>query len=185
MQGDLIVDRILTDARLQADDIVQQAKKEEARMQQDELLWQKQKSNETSKRLKEKEREIAAATEVSAKIECKKVELQTKANLLEAIKQNAINELCNLGKTQAKKLFESLLRANAHEHDTLLWKCKNLSEKDVLSLPVVKKLSLEVRPGEKDGIFLCGKNCDANLLYETLVEGYVSENLKEISELLF
>lgn len=185
MQGDLIVDRILTDAKIQAEEIEKKAEKQVAQMQREELSWQREKSSETSKKLKQKEKEISSATNVSAKIECKKVELQYKTKLFEKVKEEALLELCNMKKAQVKKFFEALLKTNAEKGDTLFWKCKNLEEKDVLNLPTVKKFSLEVKMGEKEGLFLCGEKCDKNLLFETLVEDYVSNNLKEISELLF
>ena len=185
MQGDLIVDRILTDAKIQAEEIVAKAEKQATEMQREELSWQKEKSGETSKRLKQKEKEISSATDVSAKIECKKVELKSKTKLLEKIKKGAVLELCNMTKVQAKKFFEGLLKKNAECGDVVFWKCKSLTEKDILSLASVKKLSLEVKAGEKEGLFLCGERCDKNLLFETLVEDYIENNLKEISELLF
>ena len=185
MQGDLIVDRILTDAKIQAEEMGRSAEKQLAQMQSEELSWQKEKSRETAKRLKQKEKEISSATNVSAKIECKKVELQYKASLLEKVKQKVLLELCNIKKTQAKKFFENLLNENAEKGDKVFWKCECLNEKDILSLATVKKLSLEVEKGEKEGLFLSGEKCDKNLLFETLIEGYISNNLKEISELLF
>ncbi|MGN0798663.1 MAG: hypothetical protein ACI4L7_03800 [Christensenellales bacterium] len=184
MQGDLIVEKILTDAKIQAEELMQKAQEQVEKMQQEENAWQKSKSQETEKRLKQKDKEMSLANNIKVNIECKKMELESKKNMIENIKLKAYNEMCSMKKTGAKALFEKLLKNNAEEGDILLWRCDSLAEKDILSLPTVKKLSLEVKMGEEEGIFLCGKKCDKNLLFKTLIESYIEENLKEICEML-
>ena len=41
MQGDLIVERILTDAKIQAEELNQKAQEQVAKLQEEENAWQK------------------------------------------------------------------------------------------------------------------------------------------------
>ena len=184
MQGDLIVERILTDAKIQAEELMENAQKQVAKLQEEENAWQKSRSQETEKKMKQKDKEMSLANNKRVNIECKKLELESKKNMIDYIKLKAYNELCSMKKSQSKVLFERLLKSNAEEGDILLWRCNGLTEKDILSLPTVKKLSLDTKEGEKYGVFLCGKKCDKNLLFKTLIEDYIEGNLKEICEML-
>ena len=68
MQGDLIVESILTDAKIQAEELNQQAQEQVAKLQEEENAWQKSRSQETENKLKQKDKEMSLANNIRVNI---------------------------------------------------------------------------------------------------------------------
>ena len=67
-----------------------------AKLQEEENAWQKSRSQETEKKLKQKDKEMSLANNIRVNIECKKLDLESKKNMIDNIKLKAYNSLGNL-----------------------------------------------------------------------------------------
>ena len=187
VQVDAITNRILQDAEAKAQEI-----KNSCELKCQEILleaqnYAKQMQKECKDLAKEKQKEIEDKYLTLAKIEGNKIVLKAKQNVLDSVKQKALEFLCAQSKTETLALVEKLIEKNAEKEDVISFNLNGIKEDDILKINCVKEMGLKVKFDKNIdfGVLLCGKNCDKNLLFKNLVDGAFEELEKEICFILF
>ena len=188
MQGEAIVKRILEDAKLKADECVNEAYNKAKQILDVADNYTKKKREEVENSSNEKQQQISDRYETLSKIEGNKIILNKKQNILKDLKLKALNVLLSLQKKEKLALIEKLLKANAEESEQLLLNIEGVDVKDVEEMEVVKKLKLKVsknKNAKQVGIILSSTNCDKNLLFSSLIENAFEQEQGDINKLLF
>ena len=188
MQGEVIVNRILNDAKLKADEILANAnsKVEEINLEIEE--YANKKSNEVAIKLEEASKQIQDRYATLARIDGNKIILKSKQNVIKDLKKEALNALLQLNKQELIGFIEKLIKSNASENEVLLLNVANISISDVQELEIVKNLKLNVQENKNKkqiGIILCSEICDKHLLFDQLIADILEQNEAEINNLLF
>jgi len=187
MQGDKIVEKILSDANKTADEILSNAylKSDETKQTcQDFLSSEKSKLDEI---LSAKKAEIAEKYSVLLRIEKRKMLLKTKQDIVKIFKQNVLEYILELSKKDTVDLYKKLIEKYAEKDEIVLLTSKKITCDDIEKLSVVKKLNLKVKngKGDEEGFVLVGKNCDKNLCFKYLIDSVYEENQIKIDSILF
>lgn len=172
MSKEQVVERILSDAKAEADEIVQAA-----RGQAEQILADAAARCDALKR--ETEADVAAyrqaameKKQAAARLESAKIVLREKRKVIDYIYAQALSRLRSLEKEDALRLAERLLTAYAETGDEIFFAENYRFEQEVLALPVAKEKQLKAG-GERlaiDGGFcLKGKVSDKNLSYSALL----------------
>ncbi len=188
MQGDVIVNRILSDAQLKASEIINEANEKVNKINEDINIFADEKSKEVTIKLEEASKQLSDRYATLAKIEGNKIILNKKQEVLKDLKNQALNTLLQLNKEDMLALVEKLLKANASKDETILFNIKNVTKKDIESLEIVSKLNLSVTKNANEnqyGMILVSQTCDKNLLFEQLISDAFEQNQAEIHEILF
>ena len=109
MQGEVIVNRILNDAKLKADEILSNAnsKVEEINLEIEE--YANKKSNEVAIKLEETSKQIQERYATLARIDGNKIILKSKQNVIKDLKKEALNALLQLNKQEFWLIFLSVV----------------------------------------------------------------------------
>ena len=188
IQGDAIVNRILSDATAKAEDITNVAKSQAEELLASAKTFAKDKLKEAEKISKQNNKKVEEKYVTLSKIEGNKVLLQAKQQVLEDLQTKALNFLLNQQKKQMLTFVEDLLKQYASKNEKLLLNIDGLTIADVKALKTVKELNLEVKANknsEQVGIVLETENCDKNLIFESLIEDAFLNCQEEIYRLLF
>lgn len=185
MQGKIIADQIILDAKSQANLIAKKAQKEIDGMREDYLAFVTKENEDINRRLDERENEILEGQKVSIRIEKNKILFRKKQEILFDIKQQAKEEILKFNKKKKLKLVDTLVKYNAEKGETLYINYPGLALTDVKALSVVKKLKLKVVKGSDLGIVISSETIDKNLLFDALIDDAVEKREKDISQLLF
>ena len=145
MQGEVIVNRILNDAKLKANEILENAnsKVEEINLEIEE--YANKKSNEVATKLEETSKQIKDRYATLARIDGNKIILKSKQNVIKDLKKEALNALLQLNKQELIVFIEKIIKSNASENEVLLLNIANISISDVQELEIVKNLKLNVQ----------------------------------------
>lgn len=187
VQVDAITNRILQDAEARVQEIKNDCELKCQAILLDANNYAKQEQKKCKDLAKIKQKEIEDKYLTLAKIEGNKIVLKAKQNALEGVKQKALEFLCAQNKLETINFVEKLIEKNAEKSDLVAFNLKDVKEEDLEQIKCVKDLGLKVK-FDKDldfGVLLCGKNCDKNLLYKTLVDNAFSQVEKEICFKLF
>jgi len=187
LQADAITNRILQDAEIKAQEI-----KNSCELKCQEILleaqnYAKQMQKDCKDLAKTKQKEIKDKYLTLAKIEGNKIVLKSKQLVLEGVKQKALDFLCAQNKEETVKFVAKLIEKNAEKEDLVVFNLGNIKEDDIKEIDCIKSLGLKVKYDKTlaYGILLCGKNCDKNLLFKTLVDNAFNDLEKEICFTLF
>lgn len=188
MGREAIVERILQDARAEAEEILSKAS-----ALAEKTLKEAEKSAEAEKSLRQKEikervSSILEGRAAAARLDSKKIVLFEERRTIDEIYLRALEKLRALSKEESLALFETLLKRYAEEGETVVlsrdFPCE--SEAKELSIFKEKNLSLSSARGEFEGGFLLlGKRCDKDVSYRTLLEEDREAHESELYEKLF
>lgn len=187
MQADKITSRILEDANLKATSVLEEAENQAKYILNEADDYSKKQQEQTLKKVEEYKNAVRDKYDILLKIDVKKEELKNKQQILENLKENAVNFLSNLPKQDKIKLLNKLIKKYAEVGDIVLFNINGLTKADILAIKSVKDLNLKVEnlTSEEEGVILSIKKCDKNLLFSTLVMSYFEENEKDIIKILF
>ncbi len=185
MDSSRIVEKIMQDARKKVDEI-----KKDTKIQTDLILKDarekiEKEKRESSRSVQQELKSLKENYEVSLSLEKKKRLLSVKQEVLQELKARVVDEFQKLDKKTKLKYIETLLKDNAKEKDTVEICLKDITKKDVLGLKVSAKLNLQVVMGEDVGIKIMSTYYDTDLLLDSIVEGLIKKNEKQLMELLF
>ena len=187
MQADKITKKILEEASAMASSILEDAESQSKLMQNkaDDFVLTQKKEVET--KIENFKTSVEEKYNTLLKIEGNKILLKSKQDILNRVKETALNNLVNLSKQESLKFLTSLIKKYASKGETLYFSFKNINQQDILDLPCVKELNLNVKKANFDetGIILSNENCDKNLLFNTLIETAFEEKEDEINKILF
>lgn len=188
MSYDSIVERIISDARAEADVILAEAEKKAeervalARTEADrKLLGVKA---EVARKVKS----ISDGKAATARLDGAKAGLAEKRRVMDSVYSAALEKLVALSKKEALLLSERLLEEHAEEGDEIVFAESFKYVSDVAALGVVKEKKLAVSKKRADidgGFVLCGKSCDKDLSYSALLAADREEHQAEIAAEIF
>ncbi len=184
-----IVDRILSDAEEQAKSILKDAKIRK-QAEQDAARQEAAEYLEKSRRaLKSEAENQISRRETVAALDCRKLLLQAKREVLESVIQAAQKKACKMPKEKYLKVLEKLLKENAENGDEIvLSESAPVGEREVMALAVCKerKLSFAATVGKfSGGLILVSDKCDKDCSFEALFEANRNELEEEIAGDLF
>ncbi len=184
MPAERIVEKILSDAKLKAKEIESANKNECNALQKENAKKIEQDKRETIKRATLEGKAIKENYKILSNLDCKKIELKAKQDVVCDAKLKACDLLYNLDKESALKLLTNLVKF-ADDDDTMKIDFKNVNLSDVKSLKAVKDKKLKIEKGTEQGVIFEGKICDKNYTLNELVSQKYDENSKRYNDILF
>ena len=188
MSEQAIVDKIIADAKQEAEAIIADAeKKAEATIAAANARAGKRLQGEKAAAEKRAE-SILDGKAATARLDSAKILLGEKRAVIDEVYARALKGLKELGKAEALHLISKLLEEYAEEGDEVLFAENFKYAPDVSKLDVIKEKKLKVSAKKADidgGVLLVGKNSDKNLSYSALLAADREEHQAEIAAKIF
>lgn len=188
MSAQAIIDRILSDAETEAQDIISSAKQKAedivARAEFDAA--RDRQLNETE--VIEKVKGILAGREAAARLDSAKILLAEKRRVIDGVYSLALQKLLALDKAAALSLAEKLLTEYAEEGDEIKFAQNYKYANEVGALAVVKQKKLKIsaeRAEISGGFVLLGEKSDKDVSYGALLSDDRENEQAEIAAKLF
>lgn len=188
MQGENIVNRILADGKLKAEEVIEQAKLKAFQINKEAEDYANSKLEETQNAIAERTKQIEDRYVVLSRIEGNKIILNKKQEILATLKQKALEELLKTDKKKMLSFIEKLLKQNASKGETLKLNVNGITIKDVETLKVVKEKSLKVTANKDKsqiGLVLTSSTMDKNLIFAELINSAYENCQDEVGNILF
>ncbi len=183
-----IVARVLSDARKEADGIVEAARKRAEEIVRAAGLASEQEIAEAEREVGERARLLTDGRAATARLDSRKILLAEKRRVIDGIYLRALATLVCLGRHESLLLAEKLLIANAEEGDEIVFSENFPYAEDVSALPIVQEKKLTVsgeRPELSGGFLLRGKSSDKDVTYAAILEADREEHQAEIARAVF
>ncbi len=183
-----IVGRIISDAEEEARAIVAAAEEKAAQTiaEADSMAERTRKGTEAE--VAEKVKGIFDGKAATARLDCAKIMLGAKREVIDEIYARALELLVGLNSADSLSLAENLLKSYAEDGDQIVFAENYRYAEEVFALGVVKDKNLKVSPVRADldgGFILVGKNSDKNLSYGALLSADREERQAEIAAQIF
>lgn len=188
MSKEEIVERIIFDAEEEARAIVAGAEEKAAQTIADAESKAEEGRKETEAEFAGKVKSILDGKAATARLDCAKIMLGAKREVIDGIYARALQALIDLDEESTLALAEKLLKSYAEEGDCITFAENYPYAAEVAVLSVVKEKKLSVSPerGNIDGGFiLVGRHSDKNLSYGALLAADREENQAEIASQIF
>lgn len=188
MSEQAIVDKIIADAKEEAQAIIADAeKKAEGTIAAANDRADKHKQGEKAAAEKRAE-SILEGKAATARLDCAKILLGEKRAVIDEVYARALKELKELGKAEALHLISRLLEEHAEEGDEVMFADGFKYAQDASKLDIVKEKKLKISPKSASingGMLLIGKNSDKDLSYGALLSADREENQADIAAHIF
>ena len=185
MQGKIIADQIVFDAKAQAKKIAEKTQILVDDLRTKYLDYVAMQTEALNKKLKDAEDSLEQSYASNFKIEKTKIVYKVKQEILFCLKQKALDEMLAFDKKKKLKFVDTLIKYNAEKGETLYINYPGLSLIDIKNMSITKKLSLKVLKGSDIGLILSSDKMDKNLLFSSLINSAYEKHEKEISDLIF
>ncbi len=183
-----IVERVLSDAKAEAEGIVKAAKD-----RADEIVLAA--NLESEREIEEAKRDAQARAKLlmdgkaaTARLDSQKVLLAEKRRVIDGVYLRALAQLLALGRHESVALAERLLKENAEAGDEIVF-AENFSyAAEVTKLPVVRERGLTVcgkREKFSGGFILRGKHSDKDVSFGAILAADREEHQAEIARAIF
>lgn len=187
MGAENIVERILSDARQEAADIIAEAEEKAAKTlaEANERCERDRKGARAEVEVRVKA--ILDGRAATARLDSAKCVLAEKRRVIDAAYAEAFKKLNNLEKPAALALAERLLTDYAEQGDEIVFAADYRYKADVAKLPVVaeKELTLSDKGANYGGFVLKGKSADKDVSYTALLAADREENISLVADALF
>ncbi|MGN0813586.1 MAG: V-type ATP synthase subunit E [Candidatus Coproplasma sp.] len=183
-----IVERIISDAEEEAGKIVAAAEEKAAQTISKAEQEAKRARIGTEAEVAEKVKGILEGKAATARLDCAKIMLGAKREVIDQAYARALELLIGLNKGDTLSLAEGLLNSYAEEGDRIMFAENYRYAEEVIKLQVVKDKKLEVSPVRADldgGFILVGRDSDKNLSYGALLSADREEMQAEIAAQIF
>lgn len=183
-----IVGRILSDAEEEARAIVRAAEEKASQTIAEADSRSERTKKGANAEIAEKVKAIFDGKAATARLDCAKIMLGAKRDVIDEVYARALKQLVDLNATDSLSLAEKLLDAYAEEGDQIVFAENYRYGKEVFSLGVVKKKNLTVSPARAEidgGFILVGEHSDKNLSYGALLAADREERQSEIAAQIF
>ena len=188
MSEQAIVEKIIADAKQEAQAIIADAeKKAEATVAAANVRAERRISGEKTAAQKRAE-SILEGKAATARLDCAKILLGEKRAVIDEVYARALKNLQDLGKAEALHLIAKLLEEYAEEGDEIVFAENFKYAPDAAKLDIVKEKKLKVSPKRASidgGLLLVGKTSDKNLSYTALLAADREENQADIAAKIF
>lgn len=183
-----IVGRIISDAEKEAETIIAAAEEKAATTIADADLRAERTRKGTQAEVAEKVKSIFDGKAATARLDCAKIMLGARREVIDKLYARALALLVELNKDDSVALAERLLKSYAEDGDRIVFAENYRYAEEVSALRVVRDKNLKVSPSRADidgGFILVGKQCDKNLSYGALLSADREERQSEIAAQLF
>lgn len=183
-----VVERILSDARAEAQATVVAAENKAAELLAESASRAEKNRRETERDVKEKTESIFEKRAADARLESAKILLREKRKVVDAVYALALGELIALEKEDCLQLAASLLETYAEEGDVVFFAENFKYAADVAHLPVAERKKLKISEARlliDGGMRLVGKVSDKDLSYGALLAADKDEHQSDLAKALF
>ncbi len=188
MSTELVVERILCDAKAEADAIVKEAENKAEKILADASARSEKLRMETEEETKAKCDSILEKRQAGARLDGAKLFLKEKRKVIDTIYDEALSRLLELSKEDSVLLVEKLLEKYAEQGDVIVFAKNFPYEAEIEILPVVKAKGLTVSSEKlplSGGLRLQGETSDKDLSYGALLVADRDEYQSALAEKLF
>lgn len=182
-----VVERILSDARAEAETIVAEAQAQAAKLYADAETQAAAFRAETERETKEKCAAILEKRAADARLDGAKIWLSEKRKVINAVYDEAHSRLLELSKEDCLAMFSALLENYAETGDEIFLDGAFPYAEALKTLPVIQEKALKIskeRLRLEGGMFLKGEKADKDLSYPALLaadrDGYQAELAREL-----
>lgn len=183
-----LVDRILSDARAEAQTIVEEAENKAAKLLAEASLRAESLRQATEEETAAKRKTILEKRAADARLEGAKLFLKEKRKVIDAVYDEALSRLLELSKEDCLHLIDTLLSQNAEEGDTILFADNFPYTDEAKLLPIVKEKKLTLSPETlpiDGGLRLRGEISDKDLSFGALLKADREENQAALAKEIF
>ena len=183
-----IVEKILSDAQMEADGILSNAEKKGQDLVSKAQVIALEKKLATEHTAEEYAKSTMEKRLADARLESSKILLREKRKAVEAIYELALQRLLALEKEDCLALYTALLEKYAEEGDEVVLSDKFLYVAELSALPIVSKRNLKISETKLNingGMKLLGKLADKDLSFAALLSADKDNNQAELARKLF
>lgn len=183
-----VVERILSDAQAESEEMLRRAEKKAEEIINEAHLRAEKNRAEVELEVKKKTESIFEKRDSDARLESAKIVLGEKRKTVEGVYALARARLLALEKEDVLRLYSRLLETYAETGDELFFAENFAFASEVERLPVVKQKGLKIaekRLSIDGGLKLVGKISDKDLSYSALLEADKEENQANLAKQLF
>jgi len=125
--------------------------------------------------------------EITARLDCNKLLLSARREVLDSVFEVALKRLCELPEGEYLSFVQKLIEEHAQPNDGLVLSSSCAYTQKIAELPVVKDRALTVKTDGAflGGVVIVGEKCDKNLSFEALIQSAKEEKQAEIAARLF
>ena len=190
MEGrEAIIERILSDAEEKASKMKAETMERVDAKVHLALKWVQEYNLEEEKNIAEESEAVVSRRETVAQLDCRKLLLKTKREIIEEVFKIALEKACAFEGKKYLEVIERLLNGTAERGDgVLLAAGAPVTEEDLSKMPVFKEKQLKFLGREEKlqgGIMLCGKECDKDLSFGAIIRESANELERDAVNLLF
>lgn len=183
-----IKERILADAKTEAETIIKEAEVKAEKLLADASLRAQKLREETEHEVAEKRKSIQEKRAADARLESAKILLGEKRKVVDAVYDEALSRLLELSEEDAMRLAERLLTLYAEKGDEVVFAENFRWQEQVKLLPIVKTLGLrfcEKTEKWSGGMVLRGVSSDKDLTYGALLTADREEYQADLARAIF
>ena len=188
MSKQQLVERILSDAQAEAQEIIKNAEDKAAKLLADASLCAEKALRETEQEVGLKRESILERKAATARLDGAKLLLSEKRKVIDAIYEKALLAMQKLEKEDALRLVSTLLEKYAEKGDEIYF-AENFSyQKEAVILPVIAQKQLRIAQETVSidgGLILKGKKSDKDLSYGALLAADREVNQAELARKIF
>lgn len=187
MNGEFIVEKIISDANEEAAAIVADAENRAENIIAEAKKRAERNKIGTQASAGEKAKSILDGKAASARLDSAKIELGEKRRVLDYVYAQALKKLKELDKKSALALAEKLLAAYAETGDEIVFASDYKYVSEVTALPVCTELKLKFSqsPAVNGGFVLKGKYADKDTSYSACLAADREENVSSLAASIF
>ena len=188
MSEQAIVEKIIADAKTEAQAIIADAEKKAAATVAAANTRAERRLQGEKKASEKKAESILDGKAATARLDSAKILLGEKRAVIDEVYARALKNLQELGKAEALHLISKLLEEYAEEGDEVRFAENFKYAADASKLDIVKEKKLKVSAKRADidgGLLLVGKNSDKNLSFGALLAADREENQAAIAAQIF
>ncbi len=183
-----IIERILSDAQAEADEIIEAAKAKAMRILADADAYAKKETAEAEQECQAFAKDVMEKKSAAARLECAKIALAEKRKVLDYIYAVALARLKARAKEEGAAFYASLLERYADNGDVVYFAEDFDIADSVALLPVFQKKNLQVakeRAKIDGGMLLVGEKADKDVSFAMLIQRDKEAHLAEIAAEIF
>lgn len=188
MSKESIVERIISDAEREAENIVAQAEARAKKTTEDGVIRCDRRLTGVKAESAERVESILEGKAATARLDGAKILLEEKLRVIDYVYNSALDALNKLDEKASLDLAERLLLSYAEEGDEIIFAQNYKYCANVATLPAVKKMKLKVSDKKREisgGFVLKGKTSDKDLSYGALLAHDREEHQAAIAATLF
>ena len=183
-----IIEKIRSDAEMEAQAIVQAAEEKAAKILADASASAQDNRKTAEAEVSEKRKSIMEKRAADARLDSAKLLLGEKRKVVDAVYDEALSRLLELSKEDCLRLTQRLLECYAEKGDELFFAANYPYKAEASQLPIVQEKQLVVSEQYltlSGGFQLRGKVSDKDLSYAALLQADRDENQAALAAELF